>query len=188
MSHLDIPAAERLEQAIRQYDGTVLLISHDRMLLQDTVEQLLIFDGEGGVRHFLGTWQDYLDANAGQTSDKAAAVSHSITSQPAADPTRDSSPKNEKSESKPTKTRSSSSSSSTDADKKSRSGPALGHLRAEDLEQRIIDAEARIKEIDASFADTDLARDGERVRELREERNELTDMLAHLEQAWEQKI
>src|SRR5690606_1350584 len=53
-NHLDIPSAERLEQALAAaeggFDGTMLLISHDRALLQSTCEKLIVLsaDGRGG--------------------------------------------------------------------------------------------------------------------------------------------
>ena len=61
-NHLDIPSAERLEQALSQddgYDGTLLLISHDRALLEATCQKLIVFDGAGGVEVFLGRFSDW---------------------------------------------------------------------------------------------------------------------------------
>jgi len=78
-NHLDIPSAERLEEALAQYnnakrrystaaraagggEGTLILITHDRMLLDHLVDQLIVFDGRGGVQHFRGTYSDYIAA------------------------------------------------------------------------------------------------------------------------------
>jgi ATP-binding cassette, subfamily F, member 3 len=90
-NHLDIPSSERLEEALCAYaappkgfgantsgGGTLILITHDRMLLDNTVDQLLIFDGRGGVRHFFGNYSDYLQsqqspAQAVETSKPAPA-------------------------------------------------------------------------------------------------------------------
>jgi len=60
-NHLDIPSAERLEEAIRQYDGTLLLITHDRALLEATCDQLLVFDGTGTVQLFQGTFSEWTE-------------------------------------------------------------------------------------------------------------------------------
>ncbi|MEM6460182.1 MAG: ABC-F family ATP-binding cassette domain-containing protein, partial [Planctomycetota bacterium] len=77
-NHLDIPSAERLEDTLRTYTtqqqaystkaggpsgqaGTLILITHDRMLLDHLVDQLLVFDGDGGCTHFLGTYSEWLD-------------------------------------------------------------------------------------------------------------------------------
>ncbi len=76
-NHLDIPSAERIEEALRQYtappqgyttttskpcEGTLILITHDRALLDNLVDQLIVFDGEGGVSLFLGTYSDYVES------------------------------------------------------------------------------------------------------------------------------
>jgi ATP-binding cassette subfamily F protein 3 len=52
-NHLDIPSAERLEQALAPESGwghTLLVITHDRALLESLCERLIVFDGHGGVR------------------------------------------------------------------------------------------------------------------------------------------
>ena len=69
-NHLDIPSAERLEGALKQFcqvderrrdaPGSLILITHDRMLLDDLVDQLIILDGDGGIRHMYGKYSDYL--------------------------------------------------------------------------------------------------------------------------------
>ncbi len=72
-NHLDITSAERLEGALRRYTevpkgfgeqtsggGTLIVITHDRMLLDNLVNQLIVLDGKGGARHFLGNYSDYL--------------------------------------------------------------------------------------------------------------------------------
>lgn len=57
-NHLDIDARDALEQAISQYNGTLILITHDRMLLENTVDR--IFDLEGGrLRIFEGSYSEY---------------------------------------------------------------------------------------------------------------------------------
>jgi len=64
-NHLDIPAAERLEQALAPherggvFDGTLILISHDRALIDATCDRMLVFDGRGGVRVFLGNYSEW---------------------------------------------------------------------------------------------------------------------------------
>lgn len=58
-NHLDIPSAERLEAALGEYDGTLLLITHDRALLEATCDQLLVFDGHGNVELFQATFSEW---------------------------------------------------------------------------------------------------------------------------------
>jgi ATPase subunit of ABC transporter with duplicated ATPase domains len=45
-NHLDLPAIEQLEQALESYDGTLLLVSHDRRMLANvTLDQRWDVDG-----------------------------------------------------------------------------------------------------------------------------------------------
>ena len=64
-NHLDIPSSERLEEAMspeRGYDGAMLLISHDRALIDALCEHLIIFDGKGGVTVYHGTYSDWVES------------------------------------------------------------------------------------------------------------------------------
>jgi ATP-binding cassette subfamily F protein 3 len=61
-NHLDIPSAERLEEALSEYDGTLLLVTHDRALLEATCAQLLVFDGSGGVKLFHGRYSEWAES------------------------------------------------------------------------------------------------------------------------------
>ena len=61
-NHLDIPSAVRLEQVLRlggDYQGTLLLVTHDRALLEATCDKLLIFEGCGRVRLFHGRYTQW---------------------------------------------------------------------------------------------------------------------------------
>jgi ATPase subunit of ABC transporter with duplicated ATPase domains len=51
-NHLDLPAIEQLEQAIEAFDGTVLLVTHDRQLLDavTTTRRLEVDDGKVAER------------------------------------------------------------------------------------------------------------------------------------------
>ena len=62
---LDIETLELLEDLIGGFDGTVLLVSHDRAFLDNIVTSTLAFEGEGRVREYVGGWQDYLRQSAG---------------------------------------------------------------------------------------------------------------------------
>ena len=60
-NNLDIPSAEVLEQALEDFVGTVLVISHDRYFLDRTVERLLAIE-EGELSGYLGGYSDYLES------------------------------------------------------------------------------------------------------------------------------
>lgn len=57
-NHLDIDSREELIRSLNEYSGAVLLISHDRALLEATTERLWLVDG-GTVRNYDGTLDDY---------------------------------------------------------------------------------------------------------------------------------
>jgi ABC transport system ATP-binding/permease protein len=57
---LDIETLELLEELLGGFDGTVLLVSHDRAFLDDIVTSTLAFEGDGRVREYVGGWADYL--------------------------------------------------------------------------------------------------------------------------------
>jgi ATP-binding cassette, subfamily F, member 3 len=57
-NHLDIDAREALEDALRGFDGSVLLVSHDRALL-DAVGTRTFAMEDGALRSYLGGWAEY---------------------------------------------------------------------------------------------------------------------------------
>ncbi len=64
-NHLDIPAKEMLEEAIQNYDGTVIIVSHDRYFISQVANKIVeIRDGE--FRTYLGDYHYYLDKIAEQ--------------------------------------------------------------------------------------------------------------------------
>jgi len=54
-NHLDIDSAEVLERALEEYDGTVVVISHDRYFL-DRIADRIVHVADGGVRAYEGGW------------------------------------------------------------------------------------------------------------------------------------
>jgi len=59
-NHLDIPAKEMLEESIQHYDGTALIVSHDRYFISQVANKIIeIRDGE--FRVYLGDYHYYLD-------------------------------------------------------------------------------------------------------------------------------
>lgn len=59
-NNLDIASAEVLEQALTEFEGTVLVISHDRYFLDRTVERLLCIE-DGQLIEYQGGYSDYLE-------------------------------------------------------------------------------------------------------------------------------
>ncbi|MEL7687868.1 ABC-F family ATP-binding cassette domain-containing protein [Citromicrobium bathyomarinum] len=64
-NHLDVDAREALIQAINDYSGAVILISHDRHMVELTADRLILVDG-GTAREYAGSMQDYIDLVLGR--------------------------------------------------------------------------------------------------------------------------
>lgn len=57
---LDIDTLELLETLLQDYTGTLFLVSHDRAFLENTVTQVIAFEGEGKLTEFGGGYDDWL--------------------------------------------------------------------------------------------------------------------------------
>lgn len=60
-NHLDMPSKDVLKEAVRNFDGTVIVVSHDREFLDGLVTKVYEF-GEGKVREHIGGIYDYLES------------------------------------------------------------------------------------------------------------------------------
>lgn len=74
-NHLDIPAQEVLQDVLEGFNGTILLVSHDRYLVDRLATQIWHIEGDY-MRVFKGTYQQYLDTLAAEraAAEEAAAV------------------------------------------------------------------------------------------------------------------
>ena len=61
---LDIDTQELLEDLLRDYQGTVFLVSHDRMFLDNVITQSIVFEGQSRLKEYIGGYQDYIDAKS----------------------------------------------------------------------------------------------------------------------------
>jgi ATP-binding cassette subfamily F protein 3 len=71
-NHLDVDAREALVQALNGYEGAVVLVSHDRHMLEMTADRLVLVDG-GTATEFAGSIEDYTDLILGKKQPKAGA-------------------------------------------------------------------------------------------------------------------
>jgi ATP-binding cassette subfamily F protein uup len=58
---LDAETLELLEELIFEYQGTLLLVSHDRAFLNNVVTSTIVFEGNGQVAEYVGGYDDWLD-------------------------------------------------------------------------------------------------------------------------------
>jgi ATP-binding cassette subfamily F protein uup len=69
---LDIETLELLEEQIDAFDGTVLLVTHDRAFLDDVVTSTLAFEGDGVVQEYVGGWEDYVRSSRSSRPTRSA--------------------------------------------------------------------------------------------------------------------
>ncbi len=58
-NHLDIVTLNILEEYLKEYNGSLLVVSHDRHFLDRVAEHLLVFCGDGVVKDFIGSFSEY---------------------------------------------------------------------------------------------------------------------------------
>jgi ATP-binding cassette subfamily F protein 3 len=162
-NHLDMDARDALCAALADYEGTLVLVSHDRSFINALCTRVVeITPGPlaARVRSFPGDFDAY-ERVLEREGDDATAL-------PAAP--------------SPRRTASSGTAQRRARERERR----LLRTRAAELEAEIERSEQRMREIDAQFAQPELARDGSRMRELSLERRNLEQRLAQTYPAWEQ--
>lgn len=70
---LDITTLGILEEYIAKFKGCVIVVSHDRFFLDRTVDHLFVFEGDGIVRDFPGSYSDYRSWRRERDTEKANA-------------------------------------------------------------------------------------------------------------------
>ncbi|MGI9269865.1 MAG: ABC-F family ATP-binding cassette domain-containing protein [Porticoccus sp.] len=72
---LDLETLDLLQEVISEYQGTVLLISHDRDFLNRTVETSIILTGQGEFLKIVGSWANYQSLKIKNTARKKEKIS-----------------------------------------------------------------------------------------------------------------
>ncbi|MCC5812558.1 MAG: ATP-binding cassette domain-containing protein [Ectothiorhodospiraceae bacterium] len=89
---LDMETLELLEQLLVDFQGTVLLVSHDRAFLDNVVGSSLVFEGEGKVREYVGGYSDWVrqrpQAAESQPKPARAAAPSAVPTKPTQTPAR----------------------------------------------------------------------------------------------------
>jgi ATP-binding cassette subfamily F protein 3 len=187
-NHLDMDSAERLEEAIARFTapvdglypgkdmskvnggGTLILITHDRALLDALVTDLLILDGQGNARFFHGKYSEFVKVVAAEKAAKAAATASKVQPKKAEKP-------------RPAPQQASKPQPSNRQQQSNNSSP-LGRMKQDKLEAKIAQIETEIKAIDTSLADAEVYRDRVKFKSLSDKRDGLVAELAPLEEEW----
>ncbi|MFA7664617.1 MAG: ATP-binding cassette domain-containing protein [Burkholderiaceae bacterium] len=174
-NHLDAQTRDALADALADFDGALLLVSHDRYLLRATVDTLMVVR-DGGLHEFDGDLDDYAEwllksRPAGTTGDPSTSE---------------------------TADRSASAGASTGAgldrrearrlaaEQRARLAARVGPLerRMQALEARLADTEARLATLDNELADPVTHENGAQAAALARERGQLDKLREEIERDW----
>ncbi len=153
-NHLDIQSAEAVTLALTAYEGTVLVISHDRYFLDEVADRILWLE-KGEWRVTRGGYAEAENAHDEAQRERARERDR--------DKDRDRDKKRDKPSAGPTPTTAAATPSPNDAER-----PYSG-WRVARLESQIIKNEERMAELHAAFQDPSVTRDGNRMRTLQNE-------------------
>jgi ATP-binding cassette subfamily F protein 3 len=168
-THLDIPSSVALEEALRQYEGTLCLITHDRHLINAVVNKILVIR-DGGLELYPGNFDDYQriwtddqgDSSPRESGEKAA---HDET----------------------TTRRKTQGQKRAEAEWRNRfyreSSPLWERLRL--LEEEIHRATASLDHLNHELTRPETYRDPTRVQEIHKSRKELEEKVDGLTREWE---
>jgi ATP-binding cassette, subfamily F, member 3 len=158
-NHLDLWACDALEQALLDFDGSAIVVSHDRYFLNRVVDLLLVLEGDGRVQVIFGNYDTYermqllQEKPSPAPAKKQLAETHvSPTGKPA---------------------------------KRKRRFP---YRKVEELEAEIAAAETRVAALEKLLASSELYRDGDKVKETMHDFETTKESLKQLYEHWEEAI
>ena len=144
-NHLDMQSKDVLKEAIKAFDGTAIIVSHDREFLDGLVDKVYEFGG-GKVREHLGGIYDYLRAHNAESINQALASQGGKGMASAGSPSGSSASTGSSSSSSSGSGSSSSSSSSSDA-----SSGKISYAEHKEQQKKIRKAEKAVKECEAKI-------------------------------------
>jgi ATP-binding cassette subfamily F protein uup len=71
---LDLPTLTVLENFLQQFQGSLIIVSHDRYFMDRIVDHILAFEGEGKIKDFVGNFSEYREAKSREESLEKSAV------------------------------------------------------------------------------------------------------------------
>lgn len=156
-NHLDIWACDALERSIQEFDGTVIVVSHDRYFLNRIASRLVVL-GDAKPRIVEGNYDRYLELASLQAAEQKPASTAKVETA--------------NRQAKPRTTR-------------KRKYP---YRKASDLERDISQLEQQCAALEIRLADSNLYRDGEQVRNVRNQYDSTKARLAELYEHWEEAL
>lgn len=65
---LDLPTLTVLENFLQQFQGSLIIVSHDRYFMDRIVDHVLAFEGNGKIKDFVGNFSEYREAKSREES------------------------------------------------------------------------------------------------------------------------
>ncbi|MDB5311772.1 MAG: putative transporter ATP-binding protein [Gemmataceae bacterium] len=169
-NHLDIWACDSLEEALKAYEGTVIVVSHDRYFLNRVVDLLIVLDGDGRSEVVYGNYDTYELLR--QARERAAAEQAGRGRKPAEAPAA-AGPGRE---------------SGGDPAKPARRKRKFPYRKVPEIEADIAFTETKVVELEAALQTADVYRDAPRLRQTMADLEAAKDKLALLYQHWEEAV
>jgi ATP-binding cassette subfamily F protein 3 len=165
-NHLDLWACEALEQALMEFEGTAIVVSHDRYFLNRVVDVLIALEGNGVCQVIHGNFDTYERMRAMQAEARVGLRELQAGSAQAA---------------------SSADGKGTPTGKVKRKR-RFPYRKVEDLEAEVAREEAHLRGIEQLLASADLYREKERVVEVTRDFEETKERLQRLYEHWEEAV
>jgi ATP-binding cassette subfamily F protein 3 len=161
-NHLDLWACEALEQALLEFEGSCIVVSHDRYFLNRVVDLLIAIEGDGTCQVVYGNYDTYEQMRAMQAKERGEAKK--AAEKESADKGK---------------------AIATGKVKRKRKFP---YRKVEELEAEIAKQEAHLRETEELLASPELYRDGERVKTTTRDFEETKQRLQQLYDQWEEAV
>ena len=168
-NHLDVLAREVLEETLRDFDGTLLMVSHDRYFLDQMVEKIWELE-DGLAQEYLGNYTDYKNKKADNLRIKLEAAQEALEQQAA---------------SKSPKMNNDNKAVSVSATPKEKKRKGASEKDLERVELKIREYEALRKVLEMRMALPESHEDQESSAAMAKEHDELTNTIEGLMREWE---
>ncbi|HOB76617.1 MAG TPA: ABC-F family ATP-binding cassette domain-containing protein [Phycisphaerae bacterium] len=159
-NHLDIPSREALEEQLLEFEGAIIVVSHDRYFLDRIADRLMVMRREG-CRIFHGNYSDYIETIEREQAAAERQAAERAAAERKARRANGSKPRRER-------------------------GP-YDHLTFEEIEAEIIGRETLLAELSEQFGDPELYKDVEALNSLKARMEQARAELAALNAEWEQR-
>jgi len=163
-NHLDLWARDSLERSLKDYKGTVLMVSHDRFFLNRVVDHVLVVEPDR-FRVIEGNYDLYrrmVQQDRFDTSPRSASPAKANSAQPIATAKR--------------------------PEKTVRSRRRFAYRKVTDIEADIAKNESRVDEIHQLLGSPDVLRDGPKVKAFSSELEQCKQTIASLYEHWEEAL